>query len=555
MFSLLLLSSLLHITTCTVYTVTPDDHYYPNTTCHHCHNLQHYLLNVTKYFTSNTQLLFLSGLHHLHTNLIIQNVHNISLIGSTANGTTLDTVTIQCMYPQTKCITITNVSTLVIKNLIIELQTQWTLINIEDCSYISLDYLQIKPNQLYQCDSNFGLICINIMGSSYFNDITIPTFGDFKLFYNETHRDLDGQHILTLDSCRVRSIIVDMLQKSYRVILKVTNMQFRIYYNNHDIDQMIVAKELGTNEILIINCQFLLNYYEFHLFSFASSSGTYGSVKFVNCQFQNHGDDIRVHLISPYARPVNPRLINVHPHVKMELNNCNFHIYGIQIAAILETYNRNATTITTHVIIKNTSFTLYNIGDGMDLTSSDLTTTSFITLSHTILQMEGSVVFSNITTPRSIISLRGNSQVFISGLVDFAHNNVHEFINFYENDIKYVIMKENSVMNIIHNEVQKLFATKPTREKFPYPFCFFQYFNNSVSSSKVTAENRNYLVKFYNNRCKVEEPKSSCFDYIPYMYKFSRDINFAVFAVNLSSMKFKSSKIYKTVVIHLKYKV
>ena len=306
-----------------------------------------------------------------------------------------------------------------------------------------------------------------------------------------------------------------MLQKSYRVILKVTNMQFRIYYNNHDIDQMIVAKELGTNEIFIINCQFLLNYYEFHLFSFASSSGSYGSVKFVNCQFQNHGDDIRVHSISPYPWPVNPRLINVHPHVKMELNNCNFHICGIQIAAILETYNRNATAITTHVIIKNTSFTLYSIGDGMDLTSSDLTTTSFITLSHTILQMEGLVVFSNITTPRSIISLRGNSQVFISGLVDFAHNNVHELINFYENDIKYVMMKENSVINIIHNEVQKLFATKPTREKFPYPFCFFQYFNNSVSSSKVTAENRNYLVKFYNNRCKVEEPKSSCFDYIP----------------------------------------
>ena len=95
MFSLLLLSSLLHITSCTVYTVTPDDHYYPNTTCHHCHNLQHYLLNITKYFTSNTQLLFLPGLHHLHTDLIIQNVHNISLIGSTANSTTLDTV-IQC---------------------------------------------------------------------------------------------------------------------------------------------------------------------------------------------------------------------------------------------------------------------------------------------------------------------------------------------------------------------------------------------------------------------------------------------------------------------------
>ena len=96
--AILLLSTLLSSISAThiVYTVTPDDHYYPNTTCHHCHNLQHYLLNVTKYFTSNTQLLFLPGLHHLHTDLIIQNVHNISLIGSAANGTTPDTVIIQC---------------------------------------------------------------------------------------------------------------------------------------------------------------------------------------------------------------------------------------------------------------------------------------------------------------------------------------------------------------------------------------------------------------------------------------------------------------------------
>ena len=34
--------------------------------------------------------------------------------------------------------------------------------------------------------------------------------------------------------------------------------------------------------------------------------------------------------------------------------------------------------------------------------------------------------------------------------------------------------------------------------------------------------------------------------YIPYTYKFSRDVNFAVFAVNLSSTKFKSSKFHET---------
>ena len=88
-YTVLLVVSLQSITSDNVYTVTQDDRYYPNTTCDHCHNLQHYLLNTTKYFTSNTQLLFLAGLHHLKTDLIIQNVHNISLIGnSVTNGTT-----------------------------------------------------------------------------------------------------------------------------------------------------------------------------------------------------------------------------------------------------------------------------------------------------------------------------------------------------------------------------------------------------------------------------------------------------------------------------------
>jgi len=38
-------------------------------------------------------------------------------------------------------------------------------------------------------------------------------------------------------------------------------------------------------------------------------------------------------------------------------------------------------------------------------------------------------------------------------------------INFYENEIKYIIVKENSVINITHNEAQALFAIKPTIER------------------------------------------------------------------------------------------
>ena len=112
MYVIILLLSLLyvHLVTgaFTVYTITPDDHHYPNITCHHCHNLQHYLLNITKYFTSNTQLLFLPGLHHLHTDLIIQNVHNISLIGNET-----------AILSTSSFILMVNVSNLTIKNMTI----------------------------------------------------------------------------------------------------------------------------------------------------------------------------------------------------------------------------------------------------------------------------------------------------------------------------------------------------------------------------------------------------------------------------------------------------
>ena len=158
---LLLLLQHQYTTTCTVYTVTPDDHYYPNATCHHCHNLQHYLLNITKYFTSNTQLLFLPGLHHLHSQLIIQNVHNISLIGSTANGTTLDTV-IQCN--SSVGILMNNITNLTLTDITIKNCKHDGYMNatvlITECTNVQWRRITVDSN------SSNGIIGINILGDS-----------------------------------------------------------------------------------------------------------------------------------------------------------------------------------------------------------------------------------------------------------------------------------------------------------------------------------------------------------------------------------------------------
>ena len=168
--SLSLISSLIQLTTCNVYTATPDDDdgdcqfcLYPNTTCHHDHSLQHYLLNVSKYFTSNTQLLFLPGVHHLHTDLITQNVHNISIIGSTANDTTPVSV-IQCCSTNSGIIVI-NSTMVTIKNFILTKYKDvyyGTNFDMSNCYYIELHnmvlHMRIKGH--------------NMMGKSYFSNIT-----------------------------------------------------------------------------------------------------------------------------------------------------------------------------------------------------------------------------------------------------------------------------------------------------------------------------------------------------------------------------------------------
>jgi len=108
---LLITSSLLHTTCSTVYYVIPDDHY---TTNNNTYTLQHYLNNTNKYLTSHTQLHFLPGQYYLNTDLIIQHVNNLSLIGSRTNEV-INSV-IKCTSPAG--IVVVGSSNIVIANII-----------------------------------------------------------------------------------------------------------------------------------------------------------------------------------------------------------------------------------------------------------------------------------------------------------------------------------------------------------------------------------------------------------------------------------------------------
>ena len=206
--------------------------------CYHCVNLQRYLLNTTKYFTSNTQLLFLPGLHHLHTDLIIQNVHNISLIGSTTNGTTPDTV-IQCN--SSVGIVMTNITNLIVTNITVRscLGNEYNnaTVLIKQCTNVQLRHVVIEESH-----NSYGIVGINILGDSHFSYITnnamIVTYDDSSVNMKNHHLSIDHYHVNDVRGKYKNKIRLNLDQKYYRVKIQLLDSIFQwIDKDQHSILQ------------------------------------------------------------------------------------------------------------------------------------------------------------------------------------------------------------------------------------------------------------------------------------------------------------------------------
>ena len=419
--SLLTILTLVSLVTSIVYTVTPDDHYYPNTTCHHCHNLQHYLLNVTKYFTSNTQLLFLPGLHHLHTDLIIQNVHNISLIGSTANGTTLDTVIIHCN--SSGGIIITNIVDLTVKNLTIkkcEIDTKILtkmLSNITislhyteksivliNCLNVELINITLHGKNQYYTHSLMG---INVLGNSSFEGLTSNGFaveyheanvsGIYHKLLIKNYNTLDGNAIYRPQQS---IIIVYMHQNSYRLELEMCNSKFLKLQHNGIFTARLKPNIFGNfihiNYFII---EELLSYYSgqetpFLIYTPAviTEPKCYKKtlIHFTNCKFQHNKLNL---------------LLYMQGMLNIKLEKCVFAHSQFQILNA-ELFNQST------VKIMNTSFS-FIINPGL-----------LIEISNAALQLEGPIVFTEIERksgiPNAAIIFSMNSVISIHHYIEFS---------------------------------------------------------------------------------------------------------------------------------------
>ena len=421
--------------------------------------------NTTCSMSPNTssltlELLFLPGLHHLHTDLIMQNVHNISLIGSTANGTTLDTV-IQCN--SSYGIVMTNITNLTLKNMALMdcLGRYKVSVAIKNCVNVVVSYLQIHSrfyNELY-------LLGTNVLGKSRFSHILCNKvrFINNEIQARNVSNTLSIDHLRQVGYVNTTYIEFYMYQHSYEILIQLTHIIFQQQHSK------FLYGRLQNSILSIMDCEFLSHAsLLIELWGYNNND----HVAFNKCKF------MKIVKSSNIIKTYNVNVI---------ISNCIFS----ESSAMLELSGYLYHRIT--VVIKNTKFVILYIWK------------TLLEITHADLLLEGVVIFHNITSLDSIITFMHNSTITIHGIIELSNNSGFQLITFDHTSIQYVKtfdpasiqyikIKEPSIIRIHHNQVCNYFMFPC--EKSLYPLCIFQYYSNT------TLEQSKISIRFYDNQSK-----------------------------------------------------
>ena len=467
--SLLLLSSLLNITTCTVYIVTPDgneslpldqdDDYYPNTTCPHCHNLQYYLLNVTKYFTSNTQLLFLPGVHYLYSDLIIQNVHNISLIGNSSNY--IAPVEIDCWFHSS--ITINNSSMVTIKNfMLIEGLLADSSLKFLNCYYV----------QLHNVTMNRILIGHNMMGESVLSNITSDGI-DITYDDNISVESVNVHKLIIYNyATRRTEPCVKVEQSFYEVSIIITDSIFSSDSITVFITSSCTTHHENTvvfNKIHFLNSLISIHFRVHNHRCSNKSINKHDKVIIKNCYFLHINSGSEIIDIKWFDRPIQNLIIE---NSLFTNNNIHIIIYSEWFHEV-KTIGQNILIkecIVKNNFIRNSILSFYSH-------HNELSDAVYIISSKFVFNMCTPINYPFKTTERCSAVMTSNLMVQLEGPI-IVHNNVihflfvmkmystilfHNYIEYSQNQGKYmihgsyVILLETVTLNISENDISKLF--------------------------------------------------------------------------------------------------
>ena len=500
---LMLIASLLHTATFTVYYVMPDDHYHPindNT-----YTLQHYLNNTNKYFTSNTELHFLPGQYYLNNDLIIQGVSNFSLIGNRTNEV-VNTV-INCTSPAG--IAVVGSSNIVIANIVMNEcgndyksflgnETQgWykkrlkTLV-VFYCKAITLKYFYSLWHKL--C----GIELVNALGSKLSHLISNYLYIQYSGNTGTTNitDTLYIKHFQVYSAfTNIYTIQIEWHNINFNFNAKLLNVNF-----TKDMTLYIACTEyLGQNIITVDNCSFnsMISYatiydiidnetkyvyYERILIQFMNinrTSQNASKIYFNDCQFINNYKQKFITILNYLTINHSDKKPVVFINGCIFYNNQNMQL--ISASTGCDTKSTLKDCARAYMLIKNTKI----------LTNSHKS--DLIVLPNVILTLEEVKIINN-TVYNSIIYTFSES--FISKYNEISSNYAGSAL-----EVIALYVYENSMLNITLNIFKFYFTGRISHNYNGIDMCSFQYISKrgNLDEEFHMGIMINYSLIFYSN--------------------------------------------------------
>ena len=475
--SLLVTVFVSHVGVAVIYYVKPDyDDHSSMSNCpyQHCHDLNYYT-NIS--LDHHSVLLFLSGEFILSSDLMIRDVHSISLIGSKDDNSVVNSI-IQCN--SSSSVIMINITELTVRNIVIkncgptegENKGHFMMrfhhrrygkqaVVIYYCISVQLEELTIITN---------GLLVMNLMGNCFMVNVSVN--GLFLLYNNsraDEHSSFLEIKIYSYVAIQYK-IMLFFSSENFEINITISNAIFSFYRTFKLID--ITGDAHVDYMIHIEQTHFIHNQMNFILSDITPSNryrGFDNIIKFSDCTFLNNSMLDNNYLID------NNRLYTASWTDCLFHKNNNLKLFFLNIQI-------------TDIIIKNTTF------------SSNTWNIPLINIFMASLIFYGPVKFTNNT---------GNSYLLKFNAVHFTcynyivilHNHIKGLLHTYYYRMT-INLKENSKLEVKYNNFSDYFAISQQVPK-PYPECFFQYISNK-NYDKIWYQDKkiNYSISFIDNHMK-----------------------------------------------------
>ena len=469
-----------------VYYVRPDDEGFSSNNSPSAHTLNYYLLNGSKYFTSNTELKFLSGVHQLDAVITIKDTHNFSLTGSSRNG--IINSTIKCTpYKFAGGIVISNSSYINIQDLILK-----------DCDTALYYPLYLKNGIL----SGLSSISLLINNSHFLNICHVNTFQ--ISFYNILLINVFNSNLDTISSNGIAMIYNSIMDKNYSNTTNNKNKLFLHAYNSVFGSYSFTPYEIVLNfieyssgiQVRISSVQFKSDKAIF-VYSYANTiCNGINIVTFLNCSFNNikciarseERNSIITIFVDNYLCSFDNKQTNL-----MIFMNCSFSNNVNKNALtkyIIKFHNKDSESML-HIVnsrFYNNNGTIVLTAPQNDIINPSMHLSMIITnvtfsrlldidfvmvLRNTIVKLDGPVLFSEMEIDMAVI-YGYRMQLVFSDYIEFSYIDT-----FYIIMNEYVYLNPNTYIYLPSNVIRDdVFVSKDIKSVYSRP-CMFQYINNN----------------------------------------------------------------------------